>query len=123
MAGAYSDDLRMRVIAAVESGASRREAAERFEISASTSIRWVERWNQTGSAAAMPMGGSRSPLEDHADWLLELVRKHPDMTLKEVVAAMAKERIAGSRTSVWRFFERHKISFKKNTLCQRAEPA
>ena len=32
----------------------------------------------------------------------------------EIVAAMHKRRIAGSRSAVWRFFQRHKITFKKN---------
>jgi transposase len=113
MTRAYSHDLRQRVIAAVEGGASRREAAERFEISVSSAIRWLERWTATGCAAAEPQGGSRSPLEDHASWLLDLIAAQPDLTLEEVVAAMHKRGIAGSRTAVWRFFERHEISFKK----------
>jgi transposase len=36
-----------------------------------------------------------------------------DLTLDEIVAAMRKRRIAGSRSAVWRFFRRHKISVKK----------
>jgi transposase len=42
MPRAYSGDMRQRVIAEVESGASRREAAEEFEVSASTAIIWVK---------------------------------------------------------------------------------
>jgi hypothetical protein len=57
-----------------------------------------------------------SPLEDHAEFLLELVAKQPDMTLEEIVAATAKAGIAGSRTAVWRFYERHGITFKKNVI-------
>lgn len=120
MTRAYSLDLRERVIAAVEGGASRREAAERFEISVSSAIRWMQRWTSTKSAAAAPQGGSRSPLEDHASWLLALIEAQPDLTLEEVVAAMRKEEIAGSRTAVWRFFERHGITFKKNSARKRA---
>jgi transposase len=120
VAGPYSNDLRVRVIEAVDAGASRREAAERFEISASSAIKWLQRWTTTGSVAAKPMGGSRSPLEDHATWLLALIAEQPDLTLDEVVAAMHKQRIAGSRTAVWRFFERHEISCKKNSARQRA---
>ena len=64
MPKSYSGDLRERVIEAVEiEGASRREAAERFEVSASSSIRWLQRWNESGSAAPKPRGGSVSPLE------------------------------------------------------------
>jgi transposase len=106
-------DLRERVLETVESGASRREAAERFEVSASSAIKWMQRWHETGSVAAKPSGGSISPLEEHADFLLALIAEQPDLTLDEIVAAMRKRRIAGSRSAVWRFFKRHNISFKK----------
>jgi transposase len=115
MPNPFSGEMRERVIARVESGASRREAAEHFEISASTSVKWLQRWRDTGSCAALPRGGSTSPLEEHADWLLALIAKQPDLTLDEVFAAMCKRRIAGSRTALWRFFARHNISFKKKS--------
>jgi transposase len=66
-----------------------------------------------GSAKAKPSGGSKSPLEQHADWLLRLVAEQPDLTLDEIVAAMSKRRIPGSRTAAWRFFERHNLTYKK----------
>jgi transposase len=113
MPKAYSADIRGRVIARVESGASRREAAEQFEISASAAVKWVKCFRDTGSCAAKPRGGSTSPLEEHADWLLRLVAERPDLTLDELVLAMRKQRILGSRSAVWRFFNRHKITFKK----------
>lgn len=62
----------------------------------------------------MPSGGSVSLLERHAEWLLALIAEQPDLTLDEIVAAMRKQRIAGSRRAVWRFFDRRNISFKKN---------
>jgi transposase len=34
--------MRMRVIEVVEAGASRREAAEQFEVSVSSAVRWVQ---------------------------------------------------------------------------------
>ena len=113
MPKAYSGDMRQRVIAEVESGASRREAAEEFAVSASTAIIWVKCFWETGRCAAKPRGGSVSPLEKHADFLLGVIEKEPDLTLDEVVLAMRKHKIAGSRTAVWRFFKRHKITFKK----------
>jgi len=106
-------DLRERVLETVELGASRREAAERFEVSASSAIKWMQRWHETGSIAAKPTGGSISPLEEHADFLLARIAEQPDLTLDEIVAAMRKRRIAGSRSAVWRLFKRHNISFKK----------
>src|SRR5207245_1738349 len=68
-------------------------AAENFELSASSAVKWLQRWRDTGSARAKPSGGSTSPLEEHAKQLLALVAKQPDLTLEEIVAAMHKRRI------------------------------
>src|ERR1700756_3625101 len=114
MPKAYSADIRMRVIARVEGGASRREAAEQLDISPSAAVKWVKCFHETGSCAAKPRGGSTSPLEEHADFLLTLVAEQPDLTLDEVVATMRKHKVPGKRTAMWRFFQRHKITFKKS---------
>jgi transposase len=114
MPRAYSADMRMRVIARVEGGGSRREAAEHYEVSPSTAVIWVKCYRETGRCAAQPRGGSTSPLEEHAEFLLGLIDGQPDLTLDEVVRAMRKCKVAGSRTAVWRFFQRHKITFKKS---------
>src|SRR5262252_5539396 len=50
----------------------------------------------------------------HAGFLLGLIVEQPDLTLDEVVAAMRKRGIPGSRSAVWRFFDRRDIGFKKN---------
>ena len=42
-----------------------------------------------------------------------LIELEPDLTLDEVVGVMRELKIPGSRTAVWRFFQRHKITFKK----------
>jgi transposase len=117
----YSVDLRTRVVEEVESGASRREAAERYGLSPSVVVIWVQRFEEVGSVAAKPSGGSTSPLEKHADFLLGLITEKPDLTLDEIVAAMRKRRICGSRSAVWRFFARRNISFKKNSIRRGAE--
>ena len=117
----YSIDLRGRVIEDVETGASRREAAERYGLSPSVVVIWVQRFAETGSVAAKPSGGSTSPLEKHAEFLLSLIADKPDLTLDEIVVAMRKRRIAGSRSAVWRFFARRNISFKKNSVRGGAE--
>jgi transposase len=112
----YSNDLRARVIEAIEAGASRREAADQYELSPSVVVLWAQRWEETGSVAPMPSGGSTSPLEEHAEFLRELIVEQPDLTLDEIVAAMRKKRVPGSRSAVWRFFERRNISFKKKPI-------
>jgi transposase len=111
----YSDSFRERIIEAVDAGASRREAAESFDVSASSAVRWLQRWRRTGSASAKTSGGSTSPLDKHAEWLLALVADRPDITLEEVVTALHKRRIRSSRTAVWRFFDRHDITVKKKS--------
>jgi transposase len=108
----YSQDLRDRVVRAVEAGASCHEAAAAFEVSASSAIRWVARWRETGSAAAKPMGGKRSP-DAHAPWLLELIAAEPDLTLEEIRGRLRQRDIAVAASSVWRFCDRHDITFKK----------
>lgn len=114
MPRAYSADMRSRLIARVESGASRREAAEHYEVSPSTAVIWVKCFRETGRCAAKPRGGSTSPLEEHAEFLLALIDAQPDLSLDEVVAIMRRNRVPGSRTAVWRFFQRHQITFKKS---------
>jgi transposase len=113
MPKSYSGDLRERVIEAVETGASRREAAERFEVSASSAVKWLQRWREGGSAAPKPRGGSISPLEQFGARILALVAERPALTLEETVAELRKLRIRTSRSSLWRFFNRHDITLKK----------
>jgi transposase len=112
----YSNDLRVRVIQVVEGGAAARAAARQFVIGDATAIRWVKRWRETGSfEAKSTKGRSRSPLKRHEDWLLELVRREPDLTLEEIQRRLFDEhQQKAGLGSVWRFFDRHGISFKKS---------
>src|SRR6201981_647450 len=78
---ASSVDLGDGVIEAVAAGASRREAAERFEVSVASAVKWVQRWRDDNSAAAKPRGGSISPLEEFATEILSVILENPDLTL------------------------------------------
>jgi transposase len=117
----YSQDLRERVVRAFEAGASCHEAAATFEVSVSSAIRWVARWRQTGSVAAKPMGGKRSPLDGYKDWLLALIAAEPDLTLEEMRARLRGRGILVSTSMVWRFFDRQNITFKKKPARIRTE--
>jgi len=119
MAKPYSQDLRERVVQAVERGSTRHAAAERFKVSASSAIRWMQRWQASGEIAAKPRGGSDSPLEDHAAVVLALAAEQPDLTLDEFCVVLRARQIETSRVSLWRFFQRHGLSFKKNFARQR----
>ena len=122
MAKGYSKDLRVRAVSIVEAGESAREAARLLDLGASTAIRWIERWTRTGSVDAMPgTGHSRSPLEAHEQWLLDLVAAEPDLTLEEIGARLGSEKkLKAATSSILRFYDRHAITFKKNSARRRA---
>jgi transposase len=121
MARAYSEDLRVRLVRLVESGASARSAAKLFEVSASTAIKWMQRWRREKSVAPNPVRGHRHRLLDgQADWLLELIETQHDLTLSEIRLRLKKRGVRVSLWTVWSFYERQKVSFKKNGVRQRA---
>jgi transposase len=123
MPKSYSGDLRERVIEAVEMGASRHEAAERFEVSVSSTVKWLQRWRESRSAAPKPRGGSVSPLEKCAARVLAVIAGHPDLTLMETVAELRKRCIRTSKSALSRFFGRHDITLKKSLQAAERERA
>jgi transposase len=112
-------------VAEVAAGGSRRAAAERFRVSPSSAVRWAKRHAETGSISPSSRGGrSRSPLELHAAWLLALVAAEPDLTLAEIAARVAEAHgLATTDGSLRRFFQRHRVSLKKNAARRRAGPS
>lgn len=125
MAKGYSKDLRERVVAIVEDGESAREAARLLNVGAATAIRWIDRWTSTGSVEAKSgTGYSKSPLKVHERWLLDLVAAEPDLTLEEIRKRLRREKkLDVATSSVWRFYDRHEITFKKNSARRRTGPA
>ena len=118
MARAYSSDLRIRV---VEDGVSARGAGRRLGIGESTATAWVGRWRRTGSVAAKSQKGrSRSPLNAHTEWLLALIGERADLTLEEIRVLLDERGVRVAVSSIWRFYDRHGISFKKNRTRRRA---
>ena len=74
----------------MEAGSSRRQAAERFEVSPSAAIKLMRRVRETGSTAPAKIGGSWRPLlEKHADDLRAIVLRQTGITLREIKAALA----------------------------------
>jgi len=119
---ALSDDLRKRVVdAVVVGGLSRNAAAKRFGVSIASAIRWVWRFHATGEISPAPTGGDRRSdrIEAHRDYLLGLIRRQPDITLLEIqerLIANCGERFSSS--VIWRFFDRHEMTFKKSRACR-----
>ena len=118
-----SIDLRERLISAVEGGMSRRAAAERFGVAASTAIKWVDQWRRTGDVQPRPQGGDfRSQrIEAHADEVLALIEEMPDITLDEIALHLHEAHgLKVAPSTVWRLLDRHGMTFKKNRARQRA---
>jgi transposase len=112
----YSQDLRDRVVEAVErNGMSCRGAGRRFGVGDSTAIRWVERYRQTGSSAPGKMGGHRHPvLAAHRDFLLAVRTEQPDITLDAMCRRILAERNVKTDTGTMsRFLRREGITLKK----------
>ncbi len=86
MVKSLSIDLRERLVSAVESGMTRRSAAKRFGVAASTAIKWVDHWRRTGHVRPRPQGGDMRShrIEAHAEEILALVDETPDITLGEI---------------------------------------
>lgn len=123
MARPYSEDLRIRLVGIVEGGSSARSTAELFAVSASSAIKWVQRWRRSGSVAPSPVRGHRRRLlEAHAEWLLQLIEAEPDLTLEEIRAKLRQRGVSASVGTVWNFFDRRDISFKKKRARRRAGP-
>ena len=114
MTKALSNDLRERVIREVDGGASARASANMFSVSPSSAVKWVRRWRDTGSfAPSLTRGHRRSPLVDHAEWLLGLIAERADITLAEILCHARERGIVTSISSLWRFFDAREISVKK----------
>lgn len=100
--GTVVGDLRRRLARAADAGSSAREAARRFEASASAAIKLVRRVRETGSAVPAKIGGHRKPLlSGHEGLPRELTEGRPGITLAEIQADLTKRGIeAGSLTTI-----------------------
>lgn len=110
----YSVDLRRRVVAAIEAGMSRNQAARQFGVAISTAIGWMQRVEQTGSVAPGQMGGHKPKAisGEQAVWLSQRLRAG-DFTLRGLVAELGERGLKVDYRSVWEFVHAEKLSFKK----------
>lgn len=88
-----SEDLRSRVIAAVEAGLSRRAAADRFGVAVAGAARWVRDWRESGTARAKPQGGDKRSqrIEADRDVILTAIESQVDITLVELAEILRTE--------------------------------
>ncbi len=112
---AYSNDLRERIVAAVQRGEhSLRQIARLFSVSLSCVVRLLQHQRRTGSVRPKPHPGAPRKLDAAADArLLELVRQQPDATLAELRDRLG---VRCSLMTIARALQRHRITRKKKTL-------
>jgi transposase len=124
---ALSDDFRERVVRAVfDEGLSRNAAAKRFGVGIASAVRWAARFQAKGEVSPDLMGGDRRSgrIEAHRDYLIGLNRRQPDLTLLEIEERLVAN--CGARFSssvIWRFFDRHGITFKKRPRTPKSSSA
>ena len=116
MTAPLSQDIRRRLVRAVDEGSSAREAAARFDVSASAAIKLVRRVRETGSTDPARIGGYRKPLlADHAELLRELTAAKPGITLAEISEELVARGIEpGCLTTIWSTLRRLGLSYKKS---------
>ena len=115
MTAPLSQDLRVRLVRAVEQGSSARAAARRFEVSPSAAVKLMRRVRETGSTAPAKIGGHRQPLlAGHEALLRELTAAKPGITLAEIRDALVERGIEpGSLTTIWSTLRRLGLRHKK----------
>lgn len=111
-----SEDLRVRVVEAVAAGSSRRAAAERFSVSASSAIRWSARATSEGNAKPRKQGrpAGKGPLVEHLEYLIAAVEAKPDLTMPELAARLHAERgVTAAWASLSKLLCRAGFTYKK----------
>jgi transposase len=104
----YSKDLRLRVLAAVDSGVPREEVAKTFSVSVPTIKRWQKRRREAGDIEPKPIPG-RPRLKGAAleEWLPSQLQANDDLTLQEHREAFEEQTgVVVSASTVSRAIER-----------------
>ena len=115
MTAPLSNDLRLRVVRAIEGGLSRRAVAVKFDVSIASAVRWHQRYKRTGSVEPDAIGGDRHShrAEAHAAKVVGWVDAKRDITLVEIVERLAAEGHVFAASTIWRLLDRHDYTVKK----------
>lgn len=110
-------NLREAVLTAIAEGASCREAAARFGVGPTTAMRWQALRLEEGRTSALPRGGDRRSqrIDAHAAFLLELVKKHPELRIEDVREELLGRGLSVGVGTICRFFARHGVKWKRRT--------
>lgn len=111
----YSDDLRVRVIGAINDGAKVDAVAKQFAVSPSWIYKILDRYNTTGKYSALKSPGAPRKLKkEDMKKLVALIKKYPDATLKELIE---RGKFKITESGLHRILRRDlNITFKKKTF-------
>jgi transposase len=124
MPGAYSADLRERVLLACEQGRlSRAKIARVFRVAESTVHRWLQTWRREGRCQAKPHAGGPAPRLDKAalEKLAAIVAEANDLSLAEYAAKLVERAgVTASGPTVCRALQKLGLPRKKR---RRGQPS
>lgn len=124
MAKPFSNDLRWKMVEAVQAGLSRRQTAERFNVSISCVIKLLLRFGATGDVAPAQFGGFKSsPLSVREAEIRAWIADCSDMTLAELQTKLADTGTQSSLTALARYLRRLGLTRKKRPRSPRNETA
>src|SRR5258706_15315595 len=116
----YSDDLRERVVAAIEAGHTRVKVAELYNMALSTVGGFIKRKRETGSVSPDKFGGDKNfKLEPQKDRGKEVVAEQPESTLSEVQGCLAQEKGKGRQSGIFLFLPPINLTLKKKRIRSR----
>ena len=115
MTAPLSNDLRIRVVTAIDAGLSRRQAAVHFGVSIASAVRWYQRFKRTGGVAPDAMGGDKRShvIEAHGDAVAGWLDEAPDLTLPELQERLDDGGHWFSQSAIGRLLKRHGLTRKK----------
>jgi transposase len=118
---AYSQDLRERVLRALDRGDRPTAIARRFEVSRVWVYQVRDREQQTGQRTSFPIGGHRrSRLAEREQVLRTWIAAQPDLTLAELQERLAQQGVTSKIGALWHQLNKWNLTFKKNSARQRA---
>jgi len=122
---AYSQDLRDRVLHALERGERPTAIARRFDVSRGWVHEVRRRLRSEGRRSSLQIGGHRRSLLAPVELVLrKWIADRPDLTLAEICERLAQEHgIAIGIPALWHQLNKWGLSYKKNPARQRARTA
>jgi transposase len=101
-----------------------RKLQSNSELAISSVVRFRRLHRETGSVSPAKFGGYKGyALAAHEELVRELVAEQPDITLAELKAVLATEKVTAGQSSISRFLHHLNLRFKKKPARRRAGPA